>query len=329
MAFLSDLTSRLVKYAPTVLKYLPGGSRILARDIPNDHVTTRPTLESDAVTPAAATVKEIITTNSFGGPAAEGIVQRNFNVQTNGGVALLNRFWFIWRGIGAEDHQLQQLMLQPGGTEDAPAPGKMLIAYMKNFSVGDDAEDYDYSIRHLVVADNRVRAVEFGTDLCTGSCTRTLFAPDQESVFVLRGFQLAYSGSAHNVDAISILESGGAVTVRLNDRNNDDNFLWSLKYALVPRDLFAETGSTYRDCTTDEPRQCARGGAKVRLPGGASGDLVIRGFHFNFRPVLTSGGDHHIRSIGVYPQNGDLEVYYEDKNGDDGFEWFVKWGILR
>ena len=53
---------------------------------------------------------------------------------------------------------------------------------------------------------------------------------------------------------------------------------------------------------------------------------VIQGFAFDFKPYFTGGEDHHLKEIGVltrWPSN-DLQVYYADKNGDDGFDWEVR-----
>lgn len=55
-----------------------------------------------------------------------------------------------------------------------------------------------------------------------------------------------------------------------------------------------------------------------------SGPSVIRGFDLRF-----TNGDHHLREIGIItPDDGRIEAFYSDKNGDAPFDWTVQWATL-
>lgn len=231
------------------------------------------------------------------------------------GTQLLDSFFFQFvegTNLGSHvDHHLTQLLFLP----DFPQ-GKMRLGFHDKNS--DDR--YFYKLSHVGIGDPRVRRFTRSLDICDRSrCTVTIERPAGDFVFVLVGLQLAYRGTDHHVDEIGVIESNGALTVFFNDKNDDDVFQWSIKYAYVPADLFI-----YRDVTSGTRE---RRGARRTIPAGNS---VIRGFKFNFEPHFTSGGDHHIRSVGVLTQDdGRLEVWYNDKNEDDGFDWEVHSGVLR
>lgn len=90
------------------------------------------------------------------------------------------------------------------------------------------------------------------------------------------GFQLSYSGGRdHHINQVGFLESNGVLQVTFADKNFDDNILWRVQYAYVPRTLFSMLGesSGIRE----------RGAASRKI---ASGPTVIRGFIFDFGPYL-------------------------------------------
>ncbi len=110
------------------------------------------------------------------------------------------------------------------------------------------------------------------------------------------------------------MENKGKLTVAFKDDSNDNTFICEVNYAYVPRSVFSDLG---------ERSGRAKGGQRVPQPITA-GTAVVRGFHFKFR-----NGDHHIRDIGVWiPGDGRLEVYYEDYNGDDEFDYSVQWAVI-
>jgi hypothetical protein len=152
-------------------------------------------------------------------------------------------------------------------------------------------------------------------DFCKGTCTFQVQRPANPAgqVFVLTGFYVYYRGGDHHIDRLSIVERNGSVTVAANDKNDDDPFVVEVRYAYIPRSSLAVVSSR---------RGSARGGQRVPIERGTP---VIRGFTFDFRSE-----DHHIQEIGVMPlTNGQLEVYYSDKNKDDLFDWSVEYAILR
>jgi hypothetical protein len=228
------------------------------------------------------------------------------------GVPLLDSFYFRYT---SGDHHLSQIMLRPG----FPEPGQMQLAF-HDINLDDD---YFFKVIHRPVVDGRIRSFSRDLDLCVGSCNVGIDRPDGDFVFVLVGFQLAYQGAVNgrdrHVNMIALMENDGELRMRFGDKNMDTNVLWRVQYAYVPRDLFLTLGES---SGTRE-----QGGAGRDIRQGAS---VIRGFFFNFEPHFTSGRDHHIKEIGVMtPDRGRVEVYYGDKNGDDGFDWVVRWGVLN
>jgi hypothetical protein len=87
----------------------------------------------------------------------------------------------------------------------------------------------------------------------------------------------------------------------------------------VPRDRFSEIGESSDTRSKDEVVR--------QIPAGRA---VLRGFRFEFKDYFTSGGDHHLKKIGVLPKtDGNVLISYRDDNGDDGFDWQYRWGILR
>jgi len=217
--------------------------------------------------------------------------------------ALLSGFYFQYTG---DDHHVLQLMALPR----FPAPDKIELGLHEE---GEDSE-YSFKVIHHLVGDARIRSFTRALDVGVGrSATVTVERPAGEMLFVLSGFQLAFHGVDHHLDEAGIVESGGSVTFRFNDKNDDDTFKFSLKYCYVPRDLFSAVGTVQGEND--------KGGARATIP---SGKAVIRGFNCNFRSK-----DHHIRDLGVLAGDGRVEVFFEDKNGDDPFDWSVAWGVLR
>jgi hypothetical protein len=148
---------------------------------------------------------------------------------------------------------------------------------------------------------------------CTGKCERPLSPPGSGYLFVLTGFQLNFTGVRdHHVDEIAVYEKDGVLTVKLNDKNDDDVFAYSVDYAWVSPTAFLNSSSS---------QGTNSGGVAVSLP---SGRHVIRGFHFNY-----VSKDHHLREIGALTSGNKLEVYYGDKNGDDRFGWKILWATLK
>lgn len=244
----------------------------------------------------------------------KGLVDRD---QPHVGILLLDSFDFQFTKNqnlrSSVDHHLTQILVAP----DFGTRGKLRLGFHDKNS--DD--EYFFRVSHYSVTDLRIQQVTRNLDICSdrGKCTVNLSKPEGDFVFVLVGFQLSFRGTDHHIDEVGILEDDGNLTVFFNDKNDDDIFIWSIQFAWVPRNLFSELGES---SGTRERR-----GATRTIHRGRS---VISGFKLNFEPHFTSGGDHHIRAISVLtPDDGRVEVLYADKNGDDGFDWQVKWAILR
>jgi hypothetical protein len=236
-------------------------------------------------------------------------------------VPLLSTFYFRFEKVGESvDHHINSIMVMPAGAAEDVSPNAGLpmpnvesgkISLMYRDKNADD--EYFYKVSHYTRPLSGVRRFNVRDVGCTGKCERSLpRPPDTDSVFVLIGFQLFFTGSRdHHVDEIAVFEENRKLIVMLNDKNDDDVFGYSVDYAWVSPRLIRRTG---------EQSGSDQGGARVALPPGRK---VIRGFHFNFVRE-----DHHLRAIGVLTSNQNLEVYYEDKNGDDPFQWKVRWGII-
>ncbi|HEV2851638.1 MAG TPA: hypothetical protein VHC97_02425 [Thermoanaerobaculia bacterium] len=258
---------------------------------------------------AAATILMLVaasaaaqTVEGFG----KGLVDRNY---PHVGALLLDSFDFQFtkdRNLGsAVDHHLQQILIAPDF-----GPGRLRLGYHDKNS--DD--EYFYRISHLSVDNSRIQSVRRDLDICSdrGKCTVHLNKPAGDFVFVLVGFQLSFRGTDHHIDEVGILENNGDLTVFFNDKNDDDIFIWSIQFAWVPRDSILQLG--------ESSGAGDRKGASRTIPHGSS---VIRGFKFNFRD-----SDHHIRATSVLTPDGRVEVLYTDQNGDDPFDWQVRWAIL-
>jgi hypothetical protein len=280
-----------------------------------DHLITA--LEADVAAPIPESVRQLesdltadsdSTARALGGLiAVEGFDDGGSTVRDfpHTGVPLLDTFYFRFTSA---DHHLAMITVDP----DRPA-GKVSLTYRdKN---GDD--DYYYKIAHRIVADARVQKFSRSTDICSEStCTVPLSKPAGDFVFVLIGFSFRFTGARdHHINQVRILEANGDLQVQFRDKNGSPPpiFLWDIQFAYVPRDLFVTLGTSSGNGD--------RGGAGRDIAAGPS---VIRGFSFDFQ-----SDDHHLKDIGVTtPDHGRVEVFYGDKNGDDKFNWVVRWGIL-
>jgi hypothetical protein len=218
------------------------------------------------------------------------------------GAALMKSFYFKYQ---SDDHHLRAIQVQP----HKPSLGGISINYQD--INGDD--DYFYNI---VSQPYYGGIFQRSTEriACKAQCTIPIARPGDPAnwTFVIRGFYIYFHGDDHHIDRISLTEANGNVTAAFNDKNDDDTFWWELDYAYIPN---------YRFTQTSTRSGSAQAGARATI---GSGLAVLRGFTFDF-----SSEDHHIRDVGVWmPGNGNLDVFYGDKNGDDRFTWEVRYGIL-
>jgi len=245
------------------------------------------------------------------------------------GIPLLSRFAFE---LADGDNHLQQILIDPG-----LPPGKMRIGFhdkdANNLPIIDDDDDYFFNITHFDITDPRVQVLTRSLDICStgqqqdgrvlGKCTVQLDRPPGDVVFVLVGFQLSFRADKdHHIRQVGILEDDGLLTVAFGDEHfdpSDDTFLFSVKFAWVPRDRFSEIGESSETHSRDEVSRA--------IPVGRA---VLRGFRFEFKHYFTGDEDHHLKKIGVLPNTaGTVLISYRDDNGDDGFDWQYRWGILK
>jgi hypothetical protein len=238
------------------------------------------------------------------------------------GIPLLSRFAFE---LADGDNHLQQILIDPG-----LPPGKMRIGFHDNDAnnlpfIDFDDDDYFFNITHFDITDARVQVLTRTLDICTenGKCTVQLDRPPGDVVFVLIGFQLSFRADFdHHIREVGVLEDNGLLTVAFRDAHFDpseDSFLFSVKFAWVPRDRFSDIGELSDTRSKDEVSRV--------IP---QGQAVLRGFRFEFKNFFTSGDDHHLKKIGVLPTTaGTVLISYRDENGDDGFDWQYRWAILK
>jgi hypothetical protein len=245
------------------------------------------------------------TLSGFG----EGTLQRNFSVA---GVPLLKSFFFDF-GAG-EDHHILEVSVYP------ETNGMITLAFKDN----DGNDEFYYNIVYGATATSGTFVGStYGECKDRDACTRAIARPSPASnyVFVLRGFRIFYHGEDHHIDEIALYESNGQLHVRLNDRNNDDTYRWYARWAWVPRSRFQTVGSVSGYSCDSNPIESSCDRDWKAVPAGAA---VIRGFRFDFRH-----DDHHLSNIGLFTRNnGAIEAYFGDKNGDDEFYWFAQYAVL-
>lgn len=145
-------------------------------------------------------------------------------------------------------------------------------------------------------------------------------------VYVLTGFRVDYDDDDHHLDEIGVefVEdvAGTRVLVTYNDQNDDDDFTYTVDFAVVP---LAEVSATGRTPRRGPVRFSELNLTGLGLPAGLS-PLLLTGFRADFEPNFTSGDDHHIDELGfeILP-GGAVNVWFNDKNDDDAFFWYLDW----
>jgi hypothetical protein len=256
-------------------------------------------------------------------------------------IPLLKSFDFIYKTRdstfptdwnGTFDHHMAEIRIEPMVNGEFPIRKSLRLGFADK---GYD-DPYDYDVQHYLLYDPSIRLFDTGINKGVGHATKSISRPTPafKYEFVLRGFQLQFRDGLeikdHHINEVGIIENNGKVTVDFNDKDYKDPFLYRIWYAYVPKDEFSRLGESNGIRAQRIDRQ-----------GTPPGPAVIRGFRLNFEWYVGQdpqgdpwprGWDHHIRQIqvdaGDSPDDG-LQVAYADQNGDDGFEWRVKWGILN
>lgn len=264
---------------------------------------------------------------------AKGIVIKGYP-GTGEGIPLLSSFYFRFQKPGSSqrvDNHINSILVLPGGLSKDLTPTADLsptqvpdekIQLMYRDKDADDAKDnYFYKVAHHMLPKARGTRFQVRDVGCRGICERQLPPPPSSgpvdvfgSMFVLCGFHLFFTGGRdHHIDTVSVFEENGKLTVELADRDDDDVFGYLVDYTWVSR-------RPGLDIRTGVERGSTTGGARVNLPAGPK---LIRGFRFDFKSK-----DHHSREIGILTGNENLEVFYSDWNGDDTFQWNVRWASI-
>jgi hypothetical protein len=280
-----------------------------------------------------------MTTSTLEG-FATGFADRSYpNIA--GGVPVLTSFYFGF-GVGGRpvDNHLNSMMVLPGGRSVDVTPnadlqpsnigdGRAQLLF-RDEDPSDDKDEYFFHIGHLVLNDQFARRFQLRDVGGTGEIRRRLpqavlgpsggpgvGAAVPGSILALAGFKLFFTGGRdHQVDEIAVLlEDDGDLVVAFNDRNDDDVFGYLVDLVRIPR-----LGMTV---IPGESSGSAEGGERVTLARPGHTDLVLRGFRFDFR-----SGDHDLRDIGVVRRGDRLEIFFGDEEGNDRFDWIVRWAHI-
>jgi hypothetical protein len=248
------------------------------------------------------------------------------------GVAGLNGFYFGY-GVGGPpvDNHLQYVMIAPGGPSIDLTPGAdlgPLGAGPGRISLGYRDEDHDsskdryfYRTSHTMLSSNIARRYQVRDLGVVGSDTRPL-PPElraanprlRKPVVAIAGFRMFFIGNRdHHIDRLAVtVNEDETYTVAFHDKKPDDVFAYAIDFVRI--------GGFLLDYRLREVSGSAKGYDIVDIGPDSGRDFVLRGFDFDFRY-----GDHHMREIGVLRVGSNLQVIYGDKNGDDRFDYTVKW----
>jgi hypothetical protein len=245
---------------------------------------------------------------------AEGQDFRELDV--NGLAPLLDSFFFdYW---GEVDRPLHHI----GVNLDDPLhhPEDLTVAFED-----DGNDDFFYHAQYRRTSEFNT-TMGWGADICApappspgdparGSCTLSASRPGLAAdwVFVLTGFRMYYWNQARAVDQIAVYERNGVITIALNDRNDDDTFVYHVTWQWVPRSRFTTVATVSGS---------ANGHAEKQIPAGPA---VIRGFSADFRT-----GDSNLAKFGVWTRDNpsQIEVRFSDRNNSNLFDYFVDYAIL-
>lgn len=208
------------------------------------------------------------------------------------------------------DHHLKTLEVRA----QRPEPSNVRVTYAdKN---ADDAFAYIFSFHSRVATGLENGEIE---SVCVIQCSFWIDRPSSDHVFVLRGFKLSASHGDRHVERLAVFEADGFLTVAFEHERHwpllsSGVFLFQVDYTYLPPAAVRDVGELWG----------------MSLEGGVDrknvpeGDSVLRGFDLRF-----TNGSHHVQGIGVQtPDDGSVEVFFNDKNSDDPFVWSVRWAIL-
>ncbi len=168
-----------------------------------------------------------------------------------------------------------------------------------------------------------------------GGCDTSGVLPESGTgTFVLTGFNLDYVGGDHHIDRVRVVFTGPPdateIEVCYDDKNNDDNYTWSVSYAVVPAGNIVDsesTGDQFVDPENNETTENLDLGLSL-TPGALP---VIRGFGFDLED-----DDQHLKRLMVDISSvGVVHVKFRDESAgglvfglNDEYTWFVDWAVV-
>lgn len=132
------------------------------------------------------------------------------------GVPVLTGFKLHFAGV--EDHHFARIKVSPTPV-DGYYPTCQVALHDKNGSPPSG------SIGVIFLKKEFIRDIVAVGDSCSGgSCT----VPVNFTNPVLQGFEIAYHNGDHHIDELGIIVSQTSITVKCNDKNDDDAFYWEV-----------------------------------------------------------------------------------------------------
>jgi len=224
---------------------------------------------------------------------------------------------YFEQGYYSSDHNVERIRLYPKRQHWGNFLDPALVAGLEDVN-GDDLWWTD--VRWL---DLRQYALRSTTGSCTGTCNLPIPALPAGDSIVLMGFDLGFTdGSDHFLEEIAIVPEPqlGFISVTFTDESRDRPFRATVYYArLVALEIEAIN---------------SRSGHRVAgVPTGSrtAGTALLRGFRLAF-----TNGDHRLRKWGAGTcREEDCSVddrwfvAFEDQNGDDPYDYWLSWTLLR
>lgn len=215
-------------------------------------------------------------------------------------------------GYTRSDHQVKHLLLGPVTT--APLDSGDFVISLQDHD-GHDAVSGSVKLTDL----RRLgRHFEVSRRDCSRECRLLIPSLIGPEAFLLTGFafQLA-SGGDRNVRQVKVRQAAhnGYIDVAFVDGAGTGPYFAHVTYAVIPRALL---GPYLVQARSAGP---VRGEAAVARPPGLA---LLQSFDLRFL-----NGDHHLQRIAVDLSGDRVLARFRDQNGDDPFEWYVEYSVLR
>ncbi len=214
-------------------------------------------------------------------------------------------------GYTRSDHQIKSLFVGPL-TDAPPESGDFIIALQDN----DGGDAVSGSIKLTDVRRLARHREVFRRD-CTAECRLRIPNLIGPEAFLLTGFAFRREGGDRHVLQVKVRQGAhnGYIDVKFVDNSGAGTYFAHVTYAVIPRSLL---GPYLVQARAAGP---ARGESVVSRPPGVA---LLQSFDLRFL-----NGDHHLQRISVDLTGDRILARLRDQNGDDPFEWYVEYSILR